>query len=95
MYDAASTILQQKLSQVDGVGQVIVGGGSLPAVRVELNPMALNKYGHRPRRRSHRPGRTNVNRPKGQLSDASDTGRSSTNDQMLQGRRVPAADRRL
>ena len=45
MYDAASTILQQKLSQVEGVGQVFVGGSSLPAVRVELNPTALNKYG--------------------------------------------------
>src|SRR4030095_9651148 len=45
MYDAASTILAQKLSQVDGVGQVTVGGSSLPAVRVELNPTALNKYG--------------------------------------------------
>src|SRR5512136_1682681 len=45
MYDAASTILQQKLSQVDGVGQVIVGGSSLPSVRVELNPLALSKYG--------------------------------------------------
>jgi multidrug efflux pump len=44
MYDAASTILQQKLSQVTGVGQVFVGGGSLPAVRVELNPATLNKY---------------------------------------------------
>jgi multidrug efflux pump len=44
MYDAASTILQQKLSQVDGVGQVMVGGGSLPGVRVELNPTVLNKY---------------------------------------------------
>ena len=45
MYDAASSILQQKLSQVPGVGQVIVGGSSLPAVRVELNPTALNQYG--------------------------------------------------
>ncbi len=45
MYDAASSILQQKLSQVEGVGQVNVGGGSLPAVRVDLNPTALNKYG--------------------------------------------------
>ena len=45
MYDAASTILQQKLSQIDGVGQVQVGGSSLPAVRVDLNPTALNKYG--------------------------------------------------
>src|SRR5882724_1973335 len=45
MYDAASTIMAQKLSQVSGVGQVIVGGSSLPAVRVELKPAALNKYG--------------------------------------------------
>src|SRR5204862_497174 len=45
MYDAASSILAQKLSQVSGVGQVVVGGGSLPAVRVELNPTVLNKYG--------------------------------------------------
>jgi multidrug efflux pump len=43
IYDAASTILQQKLSQIEGIGQVIVGGSSLPAVRVELNPTALNK----------------------------------------------------
>src|SRR5262249_9680667 len=45
MYDAASSILQQKLSQVEGVGQVTVGGSALPAVRVELNPTVLNKYG--------------------------------------------------
>ncbi len=44
VYDAASTILAQKLSQVDGIGEVIVGGSSLPAVRVELNPQALYKY---------------------------------------------------
>jgi multidrug efflux pump len=45
MYDAASSILAQKLSQVEGVGQVVVGGSSLPAVRVELNPTQLNSYG--------------------------------------------------
>src|SRR6185369_400545 len=45
MYDAASTILAQKLAQVEGVGQVVVGGSALPSVRVELNPDALNKYG--------------------------------------------------
>src|SRR6266700_2124254 len=45
LYDAAATVLQQKLSQVKGVGQVTVGGSSLPAVRVELNPRALFKYG--------------------------------------------------
>ena len=45
MYDSASTILQQKLSQVTGIGQVQIGGSSLPAVRVDLNPRALFKYG--------------------------------------------------
>ncbi|UGY17740.1 efflux RND transporter permease subunit [Bradyrhizobium septentrionale] len=45
LYDAASTVLAQKLSQVEGVGEVSVGGGSLPAVRVELIPPALYKYG--------------------------------------------------
>src|SRR5271167_1445219 len=45
MYDAASTIMAQKLSQITGVGQVTVGGSSLPSVRIELNPTALNKYG--------------------------------------------------
>ena len=45
LYDSASTILEQKLSQVSGIGQVIVGGSSLPAVRAELNPNALFKYG--------------------------------------------------
>ena len=45
LYDAASTILQQKLLQVEGVGDVNVGGSSLPAVRVEMNPSAMFKYG--------------------------------------------------
>src|SRR5579862_7730607 len=45
LYDAASTVLAQKLSQVEGIGEVAVGGGSLPAVRVELIPQALYKYG--------------------------------------------------
>ena len=45
MYDAASTVIQQKLSQIQGVGQVNVGGGALPSVRVEVNPTQLNSYG--------------------------------------------------
>ena len=45
IYDSASTILQQKLSQVGGIGQVQIGGSSLPAVRIDLNPHALFKYG--------------------------------------------------
>src|SRR5258706_11465827 len=44
MYDWASTVVAQRLSQLRGVGQVTVGGSSLPAVRVELNPPALNAY---------------------------------------------------
>ena len=45
MYDEASTIMEQKLSQIQGVGQVVVGGGALPSVRVEVNPTKLNSYG--------------------------------------------------
>src|ERR1700758_206472 len=45
VYDAASNVLQQQLSQMDGIGQVLIGGAALPAVRVELNPQALFKYG--------------------------------------------------
>src|SRR5580700_6442312 len=45
IYDAASTVMAQKLSQVDGIGEVTVSGSSLPAVRVELTPQALFKYG--------------------------------------------------
>src|SRR5471032_1916399 len=45
LYDAASNVMQQKLSQLKGIGEVDVGGSALPAVRVELNPGALFKYG--------------------------------------------------
>src|SRR6202167_4948558 len=45
IYDAASTVLAQKLSQVEGIGEVVVGGSSLPAVRVDLIPQAIYKYG--------------------------------------------------
>ncbi|MGB7602337.1 MAG: efflux RND transporter permease subunit [Candidatus Sulfotelmatobacter sp.] len=45
LYDEASTIMEQKLSQIDGVGQVVVGGASLPSVRVDVNPTQLNSYG--------------------------------------------------
>jgi len=65
MYDAASTILAQKLAQVDGVGQVNVGGSSLPAVRVELNPSVLNKLGVGFEDVRAAIANTNANRPKG------------------------------
>lgn len=44
LYDFAASILSQKLSQVSGIGQVTIGGGSLPAVRIQLDPKKLNKY---------------------------------------------------
>jgi len=69
MYDAASTIVAQKLSQVRGVGQVTVGGSSLPAVRAELNPTALNAYGISLAEVRAALATTNANRPKGLVED--------------------------
>ncbi len=83
MYDAASTILSQKLSQVEGVGTVFVGGGSLPAVRVELNPMTVHKYSLGLEDVRSFLGQTNVNRPKGQLADAQHSREIRTNDQLF------------
>jgi multidrug efflux pump len=67
LYDAASTILAQKLSQIKGVGQVNVGGSSLPAVRVELNPALLNSYGISPEQVRFSIAASNANRPKGSV----------------------------
>jgi multidrug efflux pump len=71
MYDVASTVVAQKLSQVRGVGQVTVGGSSLPAVRVELNPGALNAHGIALSDVRSALAATNANRPKG-LVEAGD-----------------------
>ena len=65
LYDAASTILAQKLSQIEGVGEVAVSGGSLPAVRVELLPPALYKYGIGLEDVRAALGSTNAHSPKG------------------------------
>src|SRR5579884_1079103 len=83
MYDAASTIMAQKLSQVSGVGQVIVGGSSLPAVRVELNPSALNKYGIGLEQVRGVLNATNANIPKGHVSDAHTMYEIDANDQLF------------
>jgi multidrug efflux pump len=69
IYDAASTILAQKLSQVQGVGQVNVGGGSLPAVRVDLNPRALFHYGIGLEDVRSALAATNAHSPKGAVED--------------------------
>jgi len=71
MYDAASTILAQKISQLDGVGQVTVGGAAAPAVRVELDPPALNRMGIGVEAVRTAIATTNANRPKGAVEDDS------------------------
>ena len=81
LYDAASTVLAQKLSQVKGVGQVSVGGSSLPAVRVELNPTALNKYGIALTTVSSAIAATNTNRPKGNIENGNRNWEIYANDQ--------------
>src|SRR5919205_477565 len=85
MYDMASSILQQKLSQVPGVGRVIVGGGALPAVRVDVNPTVLHSYGLSLEDVRAALSTANANRPKGEIADNS--GRAwtlNTTDQLLQ-----------
>ncbi|HVA47633.1 MAG TPA: multidrug efflux RND transporter permease subunit [Pirellulales bacterium] len=83
MYDAASTILQQKLSQVKGVGQVRAGGGSAPGVRVELNPTIMNHFGVGLDDVRTALANANANRPKGQIADDKRAWSISTTDQLL------------
>ena len=81
MYDIASTNIAQRLSQVKGVGQVTVGGGSLPAVRVELNPTLLNKLGIGFDDVRTAITTTNANRPKGFVEEGGRHWQVQANDQ--------------
>ncbi len=81
MYDYASNILQQRLSQLEGVGQVFIGGGALPAVRVELNPHALAKYGIGIEDVRAALASANANSPKGAIEDGGRHFQIYTNDQ--------------
>jgi len=81
LYDAASTILAQKLSQIKGIGQVFVGGSSLPAVRVELNPALLNHYGISPEQVRAYIAASNANRPKGSVETGDKHWQIYANDQ--------------
>jgi multidrug efflux pump len=81
VYDAAETILSQKLSQVSGVGQVQLGGSSLPAVRVELNPNALFKYGIGLEDVRAALAAANANTPKGSIDVGGQRYQIYTNDQ--------------
>jgi multidrug efflux pump len=86
MYDVASTIMQQKLSQVSGVGQVHVGGGSNPAVRVEVNPTVLNHFGLGLGDIRAALSESNTNRPKGQLDNQHQAWTLATTDQLLEAK---------
>jgi multidrug efflux pump len=85
LYDAASTIMQQRLSQLQGVGQVNVGGSSLPAVRVELNPTRLNSYGLGLETVASMLNAQNANEAKGTIANDQTTADITTNDQLLKG----------
>jgi multidrug efflux pump len=83
MYDAADSILSQKLAQVEGVGQVFVWGSSQPAVRVEVNPTLLNKLGVGLDAVRNALNAANANRPKGQVSDHTTSYTFSDTDQLF------------
>ncbi|MGI3775740.1 MAG: efflux RND transporter permease subunit [Janthinobacterium lividum] len=81
LYDAASTVIQQKLSQLHGIGEVDVGGSALPAVRVEANPLALAQYGIGLEDVRAALASANANSPKGAIEDGARRFQLYTNDQ--------------
>jgi multidrug efflux pump len=82
MYDAASTILAQRLSQVEGIGQVVVGGGALPAVRVEIDPQRLSNMGIGLEQVRNAIAATNANRPLGAVERGDTYWQLGANDQI-------------
>ncbi len=82
LYDEASTEMEQKLSQIQGVGQVVVGGSSLPSVRVDVDPTQLNSYGLTLANVQAILSTQNADLAKGQLSDGSTTADIVANDQI-------------
>jgi multidrug efflux pump len=82
LYDEASTVMEQKLSQIQGVGQVSVGGSSLPSVRVDVNPTQLNQYGLSLANVQSVLSLQNADQAKGQFSDGVVTADIVANDQI-------------
>jgi len=82
MYDAADSVLSQKLAQVSGVGQAFVGGAARPAVRAEVNPNLLNKLGLGLDAVRTALGSANANRPKGEVANAINAWAITNNDQI-------------
>ncbi len=83
VYDAADTIVAQKLSEIEGVGQVFVFGGSQPAVRVEVDPRKLNAYGITLEQVRSVLNNANANRPKGMLGAGAHTWEINSSDQLF------------
>jgi multidrug efflux pump len=83
IYDAADSILSQKLAQIEGVGQVFVGGGAQPAVRAELNPTLLNKLGVGLDTVRTALGNANANAPKGAIEGPVNSWTLDDNDQIF------------
>ncbi|AZD29531.1 efflux RND transporter permease subunit [Pseudomonas chlororaphis] len=86
LYDLASTILSQSLSQVSGVGEVQIGGSSLPAVRIELEPQLLNQYGVALDDVRKTIAEANVRRPKGSVENSEQMWQVQANDQLEKAR---------
>jgi len=82
LYDEASTVLEQKLSQIQGVGQVVVGGGALPSVRVDANPTQLASYGLTLANLQSVLSLQNSDLAKGQITDGIQTADIIANDQI-------------
>jgi multidrug efflux pump len=82
LYDEASSVIAQKLSQIAGVGQVSVGGGAGPSVRVEVNPTLLNSHGLTLQNVQSILSQQNAHEPAGQISDGITTADIVTNDQI-------------
>jgi multidrug efflux pump len=82
VYDLASTVLEQRLSQINGVGQVFVGGGATPSVRVEVDPTKLESYGLTLASVQSMLSLQNSHSPRGQLSNGAITADIITNDQI-------------
>jgi multidrug efflux pump len=83
MYDVADSILAQKIAQIDGIGQVFVGGSSRPAVRVELNPLLLSKLNVGVDAVRTALSAANANRPKGEIAGVDDSWIVKSNDQLF------------
>jgi multidrug efflux pump len=82
LYDEASSVVAQKISQIRGVGQVSVGGGTGPSVRVEVNPTLLNSHGLTLQNIQSVLSQQNAHEPAGQISDGTTTADIVTNDQI-------------